>query len=162
MFEFLLQHNNWLSSWISKRGSILSRFKSYFITLSGFLSTDVLAMCSFMLRTKYCATFSPKSNAQALAHTGTLGKRRPSPIRIWSAPWVHRIQTADPDYFSNLTGSSLSKDTSVMKLWWSLYKTTPGFPETWPNVKNARSRSVEEQFEKFLDPHPEADHFQKI
>ena len=49
------------------------------------------------------------------------------------------------DYFQNLTGTSLSKDTCAMK-----------FSE-W---KNALSRNVEESFEKFLDPDP--DDFQNL
>ena len=67
----------------------------------------------------------------------------------------------DPEsVFQNLTGTSLSKDTSVIKFSW---KSDNFLWRYKPNCgKNALSRSVEESFKKFLDPVLEADDFQNL
>ena len=66
------------------------------------------------------------------------------------------IRTPDPDYFQNLTGISLSKDASVVRV---SSKSDHSLGRYKPNCgENALSRNVEE----FLDPDPEADDFENL
>jgi len=61
-----------------------------------------------------------------------------------------RIRTPDPDYFQNSTGTSLSKNTTAIKIFMKIRS-------LW---KYALSGNVEESFLKSLDLNPEADDFQ--
>jgi len=58
-----------------------------------------------------------------------------------------RIQSLDPDYFQNLTGTSLSKDTSVIKF---SYKSHHSLRRFKPNCGQVPylSRNVDESFKK--------------
>ena len=61
-----------------------------------------------------------------------------------------RIRTPDPDYFQILMGTSLSKDTFVIKLTHENPTTLFGDRPTSQTVENALSRNVEEYFLKKL------------
>ena len=77
----------------------------------------------------------------------------PPPRRIWSAFRVC-IRTPDPDYFRNLTGTSLSNDTSVIKF---SRKSDHSLWRYKPNCGKMPYLAVSRILKKFLDLDPEAD-----
>jgi len=74
------------------------------------------------------------------------------------------IRTTDPDSGSRLlpkfSGNFLVQGYICDKIF---IKIRSLYPEIWAKLcKNALSRNVEESFETFLDPDPEADDFQNL
>ena len=71
----------------------------------------------------------------------------------------HGLQTPYPNSFQNLTGTSLSKDTSVIKF----SSKSDHSIRRWAKLcKNAPSRNVEKFFKKFLDLDSDVDDSQNL